>query len=264
MEISSIGTQMVSALEVVHELGIIHRDIKPDNILIDPVHGIEKVYLIDFGIAKRYADPISKQQIPFRDDNEFSGNFMFASKNVVVGCTPSRRDDLESLTYTLIFLLTGNLPWCRRRSNSESIRERRQSGILSDNFVGIPEELSNIVTYCQNLKYHEKPNYAYIISQLNELSKKEDFYIRSSNRRRDIIPLETEFRSRIGQKRSKSVNHRGKLNAKDDIMRGQSNIDIDNNPTIDGSSPRITPETRKRILGLRKDSGDSVIMKYVA
>ncbi|CAG9334343.1 unnamed protein product [Blepharisma stoltei] len=262
IEIASIGTQMVSALEIIHGQGIIHKDIKPDNILIDPIVGIEKVYLIDFGIAKRYADPISKQQVPFRDDNEFNGNLMFASKNVVMGCTPSRRDDLESLAYTLIFLLTGTLPWSKKRKASESLRRQRQLGLFTSDFARIPEELTNIVNYSQKLKYHERPNYQYIISLLKEISKREDFYVRTPNRRPDVIPLETEFRSKIISKRSRSMNQKESFMG-NQVIRGVSNIDIDNNPTLDGTSPSISQETRKRIIGLRRDSRENLSWKYV-
>jgi len=69
------------------------------------------IYLIDYGLAKYYRDPISKVHIPFRDNHGMTGTLWYASINSHLGEDQSRRDDLESLMYSLIYLLKGKLPW---------------------------------------------------------------------------------------------------------------------------------------------------------
>ena len=105
-----ITVQLIQRLRTLHEQGYIHNDLKLENILIglkDP----SQIYLIDFGLSCRYQDDYgihsTKEFI-----NKFSGNFMFASLNSCRGNTKSRRDDIQSLLYIMIYLLNKNsLPW---------------------------------------------------------------------------------------------------------------------------------------------------------
>jgi serine/threonine protein kinase len=107
----SLGLQMLNRIETIHSLHIIHRDIKPENFLIGKKDKLSTVYLCDFGLSKRFRDQKTGNHIPYKNNKHFAGTPSFASVYTHLGCEQSRRDDLESLAYILIYLGTGTLPW---------------------------------------------------------------------------------------------------------------------------------------------------------
>ena len=105
---------MIDLLEKLHSIGYIHCDIKPDNIMIGDYMRerklMNKLYLIDFGISSRYLDS-KGSHLPFKEDVPFKGNVIFSSKNAFAQVSLSRRDDLISLVYFLIFCANSNQSW---------------------------------------------------------------------------------------------------------------------------------------------------------
>ena len=105
-----IGDQLVSRIERLHTRGYIHRDLKPENILIGLEDNASTVFLIDFGLTKKWKMP-NGDHIPFRDGKSLTGTARYASANTHLGIEQSRRDDLEGAGYVLLYLLKGELPW---------------------------------------------------------------------------------------------------------------------------------------------------------
>ena len=105
---------MLDTLQAVHGKFILHRDLKPENILFNPKTNL--FTLIDFGLSKRYVDP-SGRHIPKSNQKCFRGTMRYCSLNMHNGIENSRRDDIESLAYVLIFLQKGSLPWMNMKVN---------------------------------------------------------------------------------------------------------------------------------------------------
>lgn len=138
----SIGYQLLSVLEVFHSYGVLHRDIKPENIVCG-VHDTGKVFLVDFGTAGRFLK--NGEHIPMESGKQAIGTPKFASLNVHEHLTPSRRDDIESLAYVLIFFAVGHLPW-NGKPQSEMKRLKQtfeMKGIPSTVFFSLSKQKKN-------------------------------------------------------------------------------------------------------------------------
>lgn len=142
----------------VHNRFIIHRDIKPENFLIQN----KKLHLIDFGLAKRYLDE-QNNHIPRLENKEFRGTLRYASTNMHLGVENSRRDDLESLAYVLIYLAKGKLPWqglkVEASERSSAIGKMKMKTQLMVLCHGLPEEFVGFMRSVRNLGYAEEPDY---------------------------------------------------------------------------------------------------------
>jgi serine/threonine protein kinase len=152
-----IGIQMIERIKQLHDKYLIHRDIKPNNFMIKK----SKIYLIDFGMCKRYE--IDKEHIKRNKLTKLIGTPNFVSLNVHKGIEPSRRDDIESIIYILLYLLFGKLNW----ENEKSIEKIM---LMKYELTNIPLFIEKMLYYIRNLSFEEKPNYKYLINILeNEL-----------------------------------------------------------------------------------------------
>lgn len=162
-----LADQMIQRLAYLHTRHIIHRDIKPENFLMGLGSKTNIVYLIDYGLCKRYRDPHTKLHEPYREDRSLTGTARYASINAHVGVEQSRRDDLESLGYVLIYFLHGKLPWQglqadTRKQKYERIKERKRTVPVDALCVNLPEEFGVYVKYTRALKFDETPDYDYL------------------------------------------------------------------------------------------------------
>lgn len=156
----SIGQKIVKILSFIHGKGLIHRDIKPDNFVFNQ-DGTD-VYIIDFGLCKKYVDNDNKH-IEMKSGKTIIGTPNFVSVNVHNGVEPSRRDDLISVAYIILYLINGGLPWIRE------MKEMKMQKQCILQWSKTPSELIEYLTYCENLKFDETPNYDYLIKSLNKI-----------------------------------------------------------------------------------------------
>lgn len=181
--ILTIGTQLLNRLESLHELGIIHRDLKPENILIGKSQNSKTFFLIDFGLSRFYIDNEGNHK-PIVFNKKLIGTLRYTSTNIQDGIEASRRDDLISLGYILLYCYNGSLPWQNNNNNSslsekseriEFIKKTKRDISLIELCKETPYEFLIYMDYCINLKYHEKPNYEYLRSLFLNLYKMKNF-----------------------------------------------------------------------------------------
>ena len=150
-DILSIGKKIITLLKYIHEKGLIHRDIKPDNFLFG---SDGQIYIIDFGLCKRYKD-IHDNHIELKTGKGILGTPNFISINIHDGYEPSRRDDLESVGYILQYLLELQLDWFSEM-NLDKIKFLKKTAVYA-------EPIENYLNYCRNLLFNEPPNYDRIL-----------------------------------------------------------------------------------------------------
>jgi casein kinase 1 len=172
--------QMISRVEFVHSRNHIHRDIKPDNFLIGLKAKSHIVYLIDFGLAKKYRDPKTHQHIPYRENKNLTGTARYASINAHLGIEQSRRDDLEAIGYVIIYLTKGYLPWQGIKANNKQekyhkIMEKKMTTPVEILCKGLPVEFSIYLNYCRTLRFEDKPDYGYLRKMFKELFLREGY-----------------------------------------------------------------------------------------
>nr|XP_051708161.1 casein kinase I-like [Oryctolagus cuniculus] len=162
-----LADQMISRIEYVHTKNFIHRDVKPDNFLMGVGHHCNKLFLIDFGLAKKYRDKRTKQHIPYREDKSLTGTARYASINAHLGVEQSRRDDMESLGYVLMYFNKTTLPWQGLRAATmkqkyDKISEKKMSTPVEVLCKGFPAEFAMYLNYCRGLRFEETPDYMYL------------------------------------------------------------------------------------------------------
>ena len=153
----------------------IHRDIKPDNFLMGLGRRSNVVYIIDFGLAKRYRDPKTHVHIMYRENKHLTGTPRYASINNHLGIEQSRRDDLESLGYVFMYFLRGSLPWQGLRANTkkqkyQKIMEKKMATPIDLLCKGFPDEFRIYFEYCRALRFADKPDYSYLRRLFKDLA----------------------------------------------------------------------------------------------
>ena len=176
-----LGYQMINNLNYIHDRHIIHRDIKPDNFVMGLNENNAHLYIIDFGLSKKYRSSKTLIQYPLIKRKKLVGTARYASIHALEEYEQSRRDDLESIGYVLVYFLKGCLPWQGlkvkvKEERYKKILEKKKETTSKDLCQGLPNIFETFVSYTRNLDYLEEPNYEhlrnlffnYVINEKNE------------------------------------------------------------------------------------------------
>ena len=171
-----IGKQVIDRIQWVHSKYIVHRDIKPDNFLIgrnDP----NVLYLIDFGLSKKYRSTTTGKHIRFGFTGKLTGTVRFASCNALRGGEQSRRDDIESIGYMIIYFLKKRLPWQSITGNKKMERYlkiyKMKKNIAPEKLCeGLPHEMAEYINYAKNLEFEQEPDYKYLKKLFDNILKR--------------------------------------------------------------------------------------------
>ena len=221
-----LAQQFISRLEFIHNKNIIHRDLKPDNFVMGTEKNAHKAYLIDFGLAKKYMNS-KNEHIKMKEGKGLTGTARYASLYTHLGIEQSRRDDLESMMFVLIYLLKGSLPWQNLKAREHSdkykmIKECKYNTSPEMICSGLPKEFYLALRYCRDLTFSQKPNYSYLKDLFSDLFKS---YKLIFDYEYDWIPL------------MRQKNKMAKMKAAEDTLKmkeknGTTNTDVKNSIQI--------------------------------
>ena len=162
--VCNLGYQMIDIMEYIHNKHIIHRDIKPDNFVMGKGAKSKYLFLLDFGLSKKYRSSTTLKHYPLIKRKKLTGTARYASINALNGMTQSRRDDLEAIGYVLMYFLIGKLPWQGMVNKNKDERYLRIMEVKRDTTPeqlckGFPSEFERYISYTRNLEYEEQPDY---------------------------------------------------------------------------------------------------------
>ncbi|OWM73420.1 casein kinase 1-like protein HD16 isoform X2 [Punica granatum] len=202
--VACIAVEALSILERMHARGYVHGDVKPENFLLgQPSTAQEKkLFLVDLGLATKWRDGASGHHVEYdQHPDMFRGTVRYASVHAHLGRTASRRDDLESLAYTLIFLHRGRLPWQGYQGDNKSFLVCKKKMATSPEMLCCfcPSPLKQFLEIVVNMKFDEEPNYSKLISLFDSLIGPNPA----------VRPINTDGAQKVGQKR-------GRLNVEED------------------------------------------------
>ena len=175
-DICMFSIQILHRIEFVHSKYIIHRDIKPENFLIGKPDKY-LIYIIDFGLSKKYKSSRTNKHVQFRLTKKFTGTARYASLNSIRGAEQSRRDDLEAIGYMLLYFFNhGKLPWqgvsCKAKAEKYVKIYSMKKHLNFDIFCkDMPKQIITYMKYCRELEFEQKPDYDYLRNLFEEVLK---------------------------------------------------------------------------------------------
>jgi len=164
--IANIAVQFLYRLQELHNAGYLHQDIKPENILVD-LKNMIKIYMIDFGTSDKWQNFVNRKHVLKVPSNRIVGTARYSSINNHKYMSQSRRDDLESFGYVLIYFAKSSLPWQGLKTKSFKIKWKKVL-LVKENMnekklcSGLPKCFFNYFFYVNNLTFEQTPNYKYL------------------------------------------------------------------------------------------------------
>ena len=215
-----IGIQVLDIIKKIHKKGVVLRYLKPGNMVIGLGENKDYIYLIDFEIAKKYIK--NGEHIPYREEIDVKGNRDYISINTHNGIEISRRDDIESLGYNLIYFMKGKLPWSNG-SDSDSILEKKINTSLDELCIGLPKEFKEFIKYSRELEFEQEPDYNYLKKLLLKVGNKNGINI-------DKVKYDWEIKNeklkKIKIKKRKRIRYNKKKKKNNNLIK-EKIIDID-------------------------------------
>ena len=177
--VAMLGYQLIKILKYIHDKHIIHRDIKPDNLAMGRKELNGTLYIIDFGLAKKFRSSRTLKQFPLIKRHSLTGTARYVSINALQGYEQSRRDDLESAMYVLMFFLRGNLPWQNikiKGKHDKYLKICNKKKEISSKELGknFPSEFAELLEYFKNLGYTEDPDYEMCLKKMLNVLEREN------------------------------------------------------------------------------------------
>eukprot|EP00871_Galdieria_phlegrea_P001953 jgi/Galph1/2759/GphlegSOOS_G1393.1 len=229
----SLKTVLMIAIQCISRIEYIHS------------RNIGTVYLIDFGLSKRYRDPKTRVHIPYREGKNLTGTARYASIKTHLGVEQSRRDDLESLGYVLMYFNRGSLPWqglkaATKKQKYQKISDKKANTPIEVLCKGYPAEFAIYLNYCRSLKFEEKPDYDHLRSLFQALLRKKGYSY-------DCIFDWTAFTANSSL--SSALNSTGQKN--------KEHKDLEGSLAVVAATDQQTPKGNMDVSGKRKDTGTS-------
>ena len=236
-----IGYQMINVLEYIHNKHIVHRDLKPDNFVMGLKDLSKFLYLLDFGLAKKYRSSVTLKQYPLINKKKLTGTARYASINALRGYEQSRRDDLESAGYVLMYFLRGSLPWQgipgkNKDERYKKILQKKMETSAQELCEGFPKEFEEYIEYTRAMEYEEEPEYDrlrnYFTSVLDKKKEAFDYiYIWSTEeekqlRRKEYLEQRQNLKDRKKSSKTNSITH---MQTKIESLSNIQNTDPNNN-----------------------------------
>ena len=222
-----LAIQILTRIEYIHEKGFLHRDIKPENFVIGLNEKSNLVYLIDYGLSKRYKDKNSGQHIPYRENKQLVGTVRYASINAHLGIEQSRRDDLEGIGYVLVYFYLGRLPWQNKTDKgkplTQKITEKKLTTPPELLCKKMPREFSFYFHYCKNLKFEDRPDYNSLKCMFAELLSSRMKINNIKELVYDWFDEENAYRERKKKEMISSSNNKSEINKCEEEMLLQNN-----------------------------------------
>ncbi|KAL0488180.1 casein kinase [Acrasis kona] len=175
-----IADQLISRVQFLHSMQFIHRDIKPENFLMGRSRCGHHIYMVDFGLAKKYIDDTTGRHIKYRKNKSLTGTARYTSVNSHMGIEQSRRDDMESLGYLFVYFFKGLLPWqgltaTNRTKKYEKIHERKMNTPIETLCRNLPIEFTQYFQHIKNLQFEEVPDYDMLRKSFRDLFNREGY-----------------------------------------------------------------------------------------
>ena len=239
--------QILKRIQSLHEANFIHRDIKPENFLVGLKKKSSTIYMIDYGLTRKFYENKTHSHIPYREGKGITGTVKFASIYTHMGIEQSRRDDLESLGYLMVYFMKGELPWMNlkyknKKERDKKIKEKKIEVVPVKLCEGLDEYAVKWFEYVRKLQFEEEPNYKYLEGIILDWMKKEKI----------VNDLEFDWSEKRGGSKNNCLfsNSNNNDNSGGNIMSAESlfsklKLGFNNNSNKNNKSDTIEDNTNK-------------------